>query len=79
MYLIATLPEEQKQEQLTKAEQGDPSTVRELQELKRQLKQKAEQHQRQLAQKDEVINKTYEQLGNDLPVEVNGNGGDSDE
>lgn len=43
LYLIATLPEEQKQEQLTKAEQGDPSTVRELQELKRQLKQKDDQ------------------------------------
>ncbi|MGY3767070.1 DUF3102 domain-containing protein [Vagococcus vulneris] len=43
LYLIATLPEEQKQEQLIKAEQGDPSTVRELQELKRQLKKKDEQ------------------------------------
>ncbi|MFZ6624468.1 DUF3102 domain-containing protein [Vagococcus fluvialis] len=41
--LIATLPEEQKQEQLSKAEQGNPSTVRELQELKKQLKEKDKQ------------------------------------
>lgn len=43
LYIIATLPEEQKLEQLSKAEQGNPSTVRELQELKKQLKQKDEQ------------------------------------
>lgn len=43
LYLIATLPEEHKQEQLSKAEQGDPSTVRELQELKKQLKEKDKQ------------------------------------
>lgn len=38
--LIATLPEEAKQEQLQKIEQGDSPTVRELQELKRELKAK---------------------------------------
>lgn len=43
LYLIATLPEEHKQEQLSKAEQGNPSTVRELQELKKQLKEKDKQ------------------------------------
>lgn len=43
LYYIATLPEEQKQEQLSKAEQGNPSTVRELQELKKQLKEKDKQ------------------------------------
>lgn len=66
LYLVATLPEEQKQEQLTKAEQGDPSTVRELQELKRQNKLKDEQ----LKQKDEQISnqsKTIEQLSNQKP------------
>lgn len=47
LYLIATLPEEQKQEQLSKAEQGNPSTVRELQELKKQLKEKDNQIQSQ--------------------------------
>lgn len=51
LYLIATLPEEQKQEQLSKAEQGNPSTVRELQELKKQIKQKDEQ----IANLSEVI------------------------
>lgn len=43
LHLIATLPEEQKQEQLSKAELGNPSTVRELQELKKQLKEKDKQ------------------------------------
>lgn len=51
LYLIATLPEEQKQEQLYKAEQGNPSTVRELQKLKKQLKEK----DNQIANLSEVI------------------------
>lgn len=41
---------------------GDIKTHKEYKELEKQLKQQAEQHQRQLAEKDEVINKTYEQL-----------------
>lgn len=66
LYIIATLPEEERtKKQVT--EKGeiktpDEMTVRELQSLKKQLKEQSEQHQRQLAQKDEVINKTYEQL-----------------
>lgn len=40
LYLIATLPEEEKQEQIEKIEQGDTPTVRELQEVKRRLKLK---------------------------------------
>lgn len=40
LYLIATLPEEEKQEQIGKIEQGDSPTVRELQEVKRKLKLK---------------------------------------
>ncbi|MGX7075381.1 DUF3102 domain-containing protein [Globicatella sanguinis] len=43
LYLIATLPEEAKQEQLQKIEQGETPTVRELQDLKRQLKEKDKQ------------------------------------
>lgn len=43
LYLIATLPEEAKQEQLHKIEQGDKPTVKELQEYKRQLKEKDRQ------------------------------------
>lgn len=40
LYLIATLPEEKKQEQIEKIEQGESPTVRELQEVKRRLKLK---------------------------------------
>ncbi len=37
LHLIATLPDDQKQEQLNRIEEGDNPTVRELQELRRQL------------------------------------------
>lgn len=37
LYLIATLPDDQKQEQIERIEQGENPTVRELQELRRQL------------------------------------------
>lgn len=40
LYLLATLPEEEKQEQIEKIEQGDTPTVKELQEVKRKLKLK---------------------------------------
>lgn len=40
LYLIATLPEEEKQEQIEKIVQGESPTVRELQEVKRRLKLK---------------------------------------
>ena len=40
LYLIATLPEEEKREQIEKIEQGESPTVRELQEVKRRLKLK---------------------------------------
>nr|DAK31575.1 MAG TPA: Protein of unknown function (DUF3102) [Caudoviricetes sp.] len=40
LYLLATLPEEKKQEQIEKIEQGESPTVRELQEVKRRLKLK---------------------------------------
>lgn len=72
LYLIATLPEEHKQEQLSKAEQGDPSTVRELQELKKQLKQKDEQIEMQARmiedlndQESKVIEKQVEVIPDD--------------
>ena len=38
LYLIATLPEEEKQEQIQRIEDGDTPTVRELQEVKNKLK-----------------------------------------
>lgn len=40
LHLIATLPEEAKQEQIEKIEQGESPTVRELQEVRRRLKLK---------------------------------------
>ena len=40
LYLIATLPEEEKQEQIEKIEQGDSPTVRELEEVKKKLRLK---------------------------------------
>ena len=40
LYLIATLPEEEKQEQIDKIEQGDSPTVRELEEVKKKLRLK---------------------------------------
>ncbi|WP_398577664.1 DUF3102 domain-containing protein [Streptococcus parauberis] len=42
LYLITTLPDEEKQVQLEKFEQGDNPTVRELQDLKRKLKDSEE-------------------------------------
>lgn len=38
LHLIATLPEEEKEEQIQRIEDGDTPTVRELQEVKRKLK-----------------------------------------
>lgn len=38
LYLIATLPEEEKKEQIQRIEDGDTPTVRELQEVKKKLK-----------------------------------------
>nr|DAT24238.1 MAG TPA: Protein of unknown function (DUF3102) [Caudoviricetes sp.] len=40
LYLLTTLPEEERQEQIEKIEQGETPTVRELQEVKRKLKLK---------------------------------------
>lgn len=38
LYLIATLPEEEREEQIQRIEDGDTPTVRELQEVKKKLK-----------------------------------------
>ena len=59
LYLIATLPEEEKQAQIEKVEQGDNPTVRELQEVRRKLKE-SEERNKQLAEQalqKEVIEK----------------------
>ena len=59
LYLIATLPEEEKQAQLEKVEQGESPTVRELQEVKRKLKESEERNKRleEQALKQEVVEK----------------------
>ena len=67
LYLIATLPEEEKQVQLERVEQGDNPTVRELQEVRRKLKESEERNKRlaeQALQKEviekEVVPEDYE-------------------
>lgn len=59
LYLIATLPEEEKQTQLERVEQGDTPTVRELQDLRRKLKESEERNKRlaEQALQKEVIEK----------------------
>lgn len=59
LYLITKLDSERQEDEMRKIERGESSTVR---ELKKQLKEQSEQHHRQLREKDEVINKAYEQL-----------------
>lgn len=59
LYLIATLPEDEKQVQLEKVEKGDNPTVRELQDLRRKLKESEERNKRlaEQALQKEVIEK----------------------
>jgi predicted RNase H-like nuclease (RuvC/YqgF family) len=59
LYLIATLPEEEKQAQLERVEQGDNPTVRELQEVRRKLKESEERNKRleERALQKEVVEK----------------------
>lgn len=66
LYLISTLPEEEKQKELSKAESGDPSTVRELRELKKQLKEKDQQ----LEEKENQVNRLHNQILNTPPQRV---------
>ena len=68
LYLIATLPEEEKQTQLDRIENGDNPTVRELQEVKRKLKESEERNkqleeqalQKEVVEKEVVIEKVPE-------------------
>jgi hypothetical protein len=68
LYLIATLPEEEKQAQLERVEQGDNPTVRELQEVRRKLKESEERNkrleeralQKEVVEKEVVIEKVPE-------------------
>lgn len=74
LYLIATLPEEQKEEQLERAEEGDAPTVRELRELKRQNREKDEiikglqsqpPKEKVVEKKVEVVPDDYDQIKNE--------------
>ena len=59
LYLIARLPEEEKQAQLDRVEHGESPTVRELQDLERKLKESEERNKRlaEQALQKEVIEK----------------------
>lgn len=54
LYLIATLPEEEKEEQIKRIEDGETPTVRELQEVKRKL-QLSQQENKLLRNENEKI------------------------
>lgn len=60
LYLITTLPEENKQEEIKKIAEGNPSTTREVQELKKQLKQKDERISALESAEPRVIEKRVE-------------------
>ena len=70
LYLIATLPEEEKQAQLEKVEQGDNPTVRELQE-KRNLR---EFLKKVVAYELELLDYAERLLSDDPTPTHNGNG-----
>ena len=54
LYLIATLPDDEKQTQLDRIENGDSPTVRELQDVKRQLKLSQADNERLKAQNENL-------------------------
>lgn len=66
LYLIATLPNEQKEEELKKAEGGEPSTTRELQEIKR----KNREQQKTIEEQQKIINEQANQKPKIVEKEV---------
>lgn len=54
LYLIATLPDDEKQAQINRIEQGDNPTVRELQEVRRQLNQAKSDLEEKIAQNERL-------------------------
>ncbi|HEQ1095548.1 TPA: DUF3102 domain-containing protein [Streptococcus pyogenes] len=61
LYLIATLPDNQKQEQLERIENGDNSTVRELQEIKRENNRLKAENTRLEQQKENLAEQAVKQ------------------
>lgn len=70
LYLIATLPDEQKSEQLERIERGDNPTVRELQEVKRQLKLAEADNTRLKQQNENLAEQALANLGKTVTKEV---------
>lgn len=70
LYLIATLPDEAKQEQLDRIENGDNPTVRELQEVKRQLKLSQADNERLKVQNENLAEQALSQTERVVEKEV---------
>lgn len=74
LYLIATLPDDEKQEQLDRIENGDNPTVRELQEVKRQLKLSQADNERLKVQNEnlaeQALSKTEKVVEKEVVKEV---------
>lgn len=70
LYLIATLPDDEKQTQLTRIGNGDNPTVRELQEVKRQLKSSQADNERLKAQNENLAEQALSQTEKVVEKEV---------
>lgn len=74
LYLIATLPDDEKQTQLDRIENGDNPTVRELQEVKRQLKLSQADNERLKVQNEnlaeQALSKTEKVIEKEVVREV---------
>lgn len=70
LYLIATLPDDEKQEQLDRIENGDNPTVRELQEVKRQLKLSQADNERLKVQNENLAEQALSQTEKVVEKEV---------
>lgn len=70
LYLIATLPDEAKQEQLDRIENGDNPTVRELQDVKRQLKLSQADNERLKVQNENLAEQALSQTERVVEKEV---------
>lgn len=70
LYLIATLPDDEKQTQLDRIENGDNPTVRELQEVKRQLKLSQADNERLKVQNENLAEQALSKTGKVVEKEV---------
>ena len=70
LYLIATLPDDEKQTQLDRIENGDNPTVRELQEVKRQLKLSQADNERLKIQNENLAEQALSKTGKVVEKEV---------